>query len=143
MSSLARRPAGYPVKALPSPIPLRCVPACVPVHVESTTKTNDMFVCMCVYVCVCVCILQVGISCAGGGQFFRKVDKDTPKGPYGFDGWLNTDRSYLLATEDPKVRGDGGGGEAAGHRLRASKMAQGSSGPTGARCAIHDFQSTV
>lgn len=51
-------------------------------------------------------MVQVGVSCASGGQFFRKVDKTSPSGHFNsnFNGWLNQDRAYLLAIEDPKVR---------------------------------------
>ncbi|GFR42624.1 hypothetical protein Agub_g3555, partial [Astrephomene gubernaculifera] len=49
---------------------------------------------------------EVGISCAGGGQFFRKTDKDSPPGGQAgggsYSGWLNCDRPFLLAVEDPK-----------------------------------------
>ncbi|GIL71713.1 hypothetical protein Vretifemale_2227, partial [Volvox reticuliferus] len=46
---------------------------------------------------------DVGISCAGGGQFFRKVDKDAPADKRAnFVGWLNEDRAFLLSVEDPK-----------------------------------------
>ena len=48
--------------------------------------------------------LQVGISCAGGGQYFRKMDKDATNVPHGFNGWLNKERVYLLSVEDPKAR---------------------------------------
>ncbi|GIL46015.1 hypothetical protein Vafri_3108 [Volvox africanus] len=48
-------------------------------------------------------INDVGISCAGGGQFFRKVDKDAPDDRRSnFVGWLNEDRAFLLSVEDPK-----------------------------------------
>ncbi|GLI63863.1 hypothetical protein VaNZ11_006973 [Volvox africanus] len=48
-------------------------------------------------------INDVGISCAAGGQFFRKVDKDAPDDTRSnFVGWLNEDRAFLLSVEDPK-----------------------------------------